>query len=265
MSSNFRAGETRRRIEATLFAIQPAAERYGTGVLLRDVTAQHEIAQIKDEFASMVAHELRNPMTIIIGALATVLGNEKLSAEDKLQLVKDAADGAQQADALLGNLLDLTRAQTNRLSLRSEPVEIVELIRTAVRSAQKLYSEHRFVVRSGRPTLVIRCDPVRVERVMSNLLDNAAKYSPPGSHVEVIVTLVEKEMVVGVKDHGSGISPENMNRLFQPFERFQENVGGTGVGLIVCRRLVEAHGGRIWAESKPGAGSTFSFALPLGD
>jgi signal transduction histidine kinase len=105
---------------------------------------------------------------------------------------------------------------------------------------------------------------VRIERVVANLLDNAAKYSMPGSRVEVTAAMSDSELIIAVKDQGVGISRENMMRLFQPFERFRENVSGTGIGLTVCKNLVEAHGGRIWVESEPGCGSTFSFALPAG-
>jgi signal transduction histidine kinase len=261
----FRAGRATRRVEATLFAITTGEARQGTGVLLRDVTLQHEMARVKDEFVGMVAHELRNPLTVIIGALRTVLDTASLSATVRDELTRDAVLEAENANTLLGNLLELTRAEANRLDLRSEPIDIIGLTGMMIEKAQKLYDRHQFIFRPGIDAAIIRGDAVRIERVISNLLDNAAKYSQPGRRVEVVVDVAGSELVVAVKDEGSGISPGNLNRLFQPFERFRENVSGTGIGLTICKRLVEAHGGRIWAESESGVGSTFFFTLPVGD
>jgi signal transduction histidine kinase len=112
-----------------------------------------------------------------------------------------------------------------------------------------------------------RADRLRVERILYNLLDNAAKYSPDGGKIEVFAAQGEGHITVSVKDYGIGIPDTDQERLFQPFQRLAKDkpsrLKGTGLGLLVCRRLVEAHGGHIWVESKPGRGSAFHFTLPL--
>ena len=115
----------------------------------------------------------------------------------------------------------------------------------------------------------MHADELRLERILHNLLENAVKYSPDGGKIKVSARLEDDHMVIGVSDEGIGISLHDQARLFSPFERLAaqrlEGVKGIGLGLLVCRRLVEAHGGRIWVESEPGRGSTFYFTLPLKD
>ncbi|MBI2851710.1 MAG: PAS domain-containing protein [Chloroflexi bacterium] len=257
------SGATKRTIEATLFPIRAESERYGTVVLLRDVTAEREIAHLKDEFASMIAHEIKNPLTVIIGGLRTVLGaQDKLSAEEKELLITDAVTEAEATSELVANLLELTRAAANRLNLEKESVEITGLIKKVLRKTKMLHTRHRFIFRAGRRHLTFNGDRLRIERVVFNLLDNAAKYSPPGSKVEIFAGQEEREVIIAISDHGAGISPEDREKLFRPFERLDQSVTGTGIGLTVCKRLVEAHGGRIWIDSTPNVGSTFFFTLP---
>ena len=117
-------------------------------------------------------------------------------------------------------------------------------------------------------SLTVNADRVRLQRVLHNLLDNAIKYSAPKTKIEVFARRNNGEILIGVRDKGIGISPEKQGMLFEPFQRLEpqnNNVAGTGLGLVVCRRLVEAHGGRMWVESQPGAGSTFLFTLPMPD
>jgi signal transduction histidine kinase len=114
---------------------------------------------------------------------------------------------------------------------------------------------------------LIHADPIRIERIINNILDNAAKYSPKGTDIKISVQQKDGCLLIAVSDQGPGLSPENQARLFEPFQRLpsSENIKGFGLGLIVCKRLVETHGGRIWVESEPGRGSTFFFTLPIGE
>ncbi len=113
----------------------------------------------------------------------------------------------------------------------------------------------------------VSLDPWGIEQVLNNLLDNATKYSPPGSVITIGVRVQEPEVVISVRDHGDGLQAEEVQRVFEPFYRGENatrrRAPGTGLGLTVCRGIVEAHGGRIWIETQTGAGSTFSFSLPL--
>jgi len=161
----------------------------------------------------------------------------------------------------------LSRVQADRLLLFAEPVSVEKVIRDNIEKVRRQTSAHQFVVYLSRKVPPVYADPLRLERILYNLLENAVKYSPQGGEIRVSVKPEEEHLAIGVSDQGIGISLSNQAKLFGPFQRLEESrpdgVGGAGLGLLVCSRLVEAHGGRIWVESEPGRGSTFFFTLPL--
>lgn len=236
--------------------------------IFRDITEYKKVDQLKDEFIGMVSHELRSPLTVIIGVLNTLLTEEtRLTRKETRQLLEDAAWEAESLSHILGNLLELSRAQAERLFLSLEPVDVKGVIKNAVQRIKRQSSIHRFSVSLPRELPHVPADPLRLERVLYNLLENAVKYSPNGGYIKTSAIIDSDRLVIGVSDQGPGISLEDQARLFSPFQRLENSiqggVKGIGLGLLVCRRLVEAHGGRIWVESKPGEGSTFYFSLPL--
>jgi PAS domain S-box-containing protein len=237
--------------------------------IFHDITERKKVEQLKDEFIGLVSHEMRSPLTVITGALNTVLTEEaNLSRKEKRQLLEDAAWESETLAHILGNLLELSRAQANRLFLSFEPADVKVVVRNAVQRIKRQSSVHRFVTSLPRELPPVRADVRRLERILHNLLENAVKYSPDGGYIRVTAKMDSEHLVIGVSDQGVGISQQDQARLFAPFERLEnsriERVKGVGLGLLVCRRLVEAHGGRIWVESEPGKGSTFFFTLPLG-
>lgn len=233
--------------------------------LLKDITERKKAEQLKDDFIGMVSHELRTPLTIVTGALYTSMSKE-LPAEEKQQLMHDAAWGTEMLGQILDNLLELSRAQANHLTLIIKPVNILEVAASVVYRLQFKSSEHRFEI-DIPPELTTKADPVRIELILRNLVDNAIKYSPSGGQITVFAKREGEDMVAGVSDQGPGIPPEEQEKLFVRFYRMEQSVRsgveGIGLGLSVCRTLVEAHGGRIWVESQPGQGSTFYFAIPI--
>jgi PAS domain S-box-containing protein len=236
--------------------------------VVRDITEHKKLDRLKDEFISLVSHELRSPLAVIMGALNTVLSEgSHLSEEETHQLLQDAALESESLSHLLGNLLELSRVQAERLVLYAEAVDINRVIQDAVDRIKRQSSVHQFVVSLPPELPPVYADPLRLERILYNLLENAVKYSPQGGEIRVTVRPDEEELVIGVSDQGVGISLADQARLFTPFQRLEESrpggVRGVGLGLLVCQRLVEAHGGRIWVESEPGRGSTFFFTLPL--
>ncbi|MDO8472566.1 MAG: ATP-binding protein [Dehalococcoidia bacterium] len=246
----------------------PRGEVTGAVHSFRDITGRKEMEQIKEEFIGLVSHELRNPLTVMIGALQTALEDgAKLSREDMTQLISDAALEAHDMSDMVGNMLDLSRSDANRLSLEIEPINISEVIRGICGKFRNRYPGRVLVADLPAELPNVRADRLRVERVLHNLLHNAIKYSPDGGEIRVIAKAVDSELVVCVKDQGIGISGEDQSRLFQPFYRATDaskiDAQGSGLGLVVCRRIVEAHGGRIWLESRAGEGSTFFFTIPL--
>jgi PAS domain S-box-containing protein len=237
-------------------------------VFLRDITGRKKLDELKDEFIGLVSHEMRTPLTVIIGALHTILTEEtRLSADERGQLLQDAVWEAESLSHLLSNLLELSRAQSERLLLHRESISIEALVQDVADRINQQSLSHKFIidVRSKLPR--IYADPVRLEHILRNLLENAVKYSPKNSQITVSIKPEKENLVVAVKDQGVGISLHDQDKLFKPFERLgfsqDSTVKGIGLGLLVCKRLVEAHGGRMWVESEPGRGATFLFTLPL--
>jgi signal transduction histidine kinase len=225
-----------------------------------------QVEALKDEFIGMVSHELKNPLTVIIGALNTAQ-TEGTSIDQSKELIQDAAMSAEELSAMIDNLLELSRKQSNQLSLQTEPTELCPLIEAVVKKLKGRSSLHNLStdIPSQLPPVMI--DPIRIRRVLNNLIENAIKYSPKGGEVKVAVHLGKSEMVTSVSDQGIGISKDDRERLFQPFERLsvqdKYDIAGVGLGLRVCQILVEAHKGQIWVGSEPGKGSTFCFTLPI--
>jgi PAS domain S-box-containing protein len=252
-------------------SVRPIRDKEGQVVASRsimvDITKQKKLDQLKDDFIGLVSHELRSPMTVITGAINTVLTEaERLSPEETHQLLKDAAAESETLSNLLSNLLELSRVQAQRLVLHSEAIDVKKIVQEAVDKIKRQSATHKFVVNLPRRLPPVEADPLRLERILYNLLENAVKYSPPGGEVRVSAKPEGEQLVISVSDEGIGISPADQEKLFGPFQRLEKSpsgVRGVGLGLMVCRRLVEAHGGQIWVESEPGHGSTFFFTMPL--
>ena len=250
-------------------AVRLAGQKTGditTVVYLRDIADRRKIDEMKDEFVGLVSHELRSPLTVIIGALNTAISEgPRLSQKETRQLLEDAAFEAEQLSHLVGNLLELSRAQANRLFLHVEPVNLAKAAHKVIGSIERQSSKHKFIVDLPRKLPPVSADQLRLERILYNLLENGVKYSPEGSEITVSAKRDAGHLVVSVSDQGPGISKEDQAKLFKPFQQLGnpmlDHTKGAGLGLLVCRRLVEAHGGRIWIESEPGHGATFNFTL----
>ena len=249
-------------------AFSTIAERNPDGTARRisgmmiDITGSKKAEEIKDEFIGMVSHELRTPLTVIMGALK-VATSEGVSPEDAADMLNDAAESSQELAEILNNLVELSRYQARRLQLSRKKADIARLIRGIAKTENGLMKDHRLLmdIKDGLP--VAEVDEVRLRHILRNLIHNAFKYSPPGTDVELSAEQAAGYIAVHVKDYGPGLTPEEQARLFQPFERIDGSKPGLGLGLLVCRRLVEAHGGEIGVESEPGEGCDFWFTLPV--
>lgn len=238
----------------------------GVVLIFRDVTEHRKTDRIKDEFIGMVSHELRTPLTIVTGAVHTAM-MEGLPPEELPMLLKEAALGAESLAGILENLLELSRHQSNRLLLNVETTDATQVITAVVEQLRSKSPIHRLLVDVSEKLTLVHVDKVRLERILNNLIDNAIKYSPKGGEVRITACEDDGSLVVSVSDQGIGIPSEAQSQLFQPFQRLEQTpqtgIRGLGLGLTVCRRLVEAHQGRIWLESQPGKGTTFYFSIPL--
>ena len=238
---------------------------------LRRVEAQREAQRVKAELISAVSHELRTPLGFI-RSYATTLLSEDIAPIDLatrqtfIQIIDEEAAKLQQ---MIDDLLDASRFQSGRLSLETELVALDALVEDVGARARPMLEEtgHALstVHRDGELRVVV--DPLRIEQVLRNLLDNAARYSEPETRVELVVHRENDEAVVSVTDRGDGIPEDEREAIFEPFYRGENSrrrrVRGTGLGLAICRAIVEAQGGRLWVESAPERGSTFLFSLPL--
>jgi signal transduction histidine kinase len=225
----------------------------------------------KDEFIGVVSHELRLPLTVVIGAIRTALSEEeRLTPEERRQLLEDAAEEAESMSRLLNNLLALAKCDSKEMALQLDDLNLKAVIDRVLDDVCILSaSSRRFRVNVGKQALDVKADETMLERILFNLLENAVKHSPEGTDVEIRATQVDGHVFVAVSNEGDGIPDRDREKIFRPFHRLdgQRNRGpkGDGLGLLVCLRLVEAHGGRIWVDSAPGKGSTFWFTLPAAD
>jgi len=234
---------------------------------IQDITDRKKVDQIKDEFIGMVSHELKTPLTVTMGALNVAM-TQGITEEEKKSLLEDAVWGVDSMADIVDNLLELSRSQSNRLVLKSSSLDITKTINRLVVQFRGKSNVHRIIASLENDLPTIKADLTRVERILENLIDNAIKYSSQGGEITISARKDGDNVLVSVRDSGIGISSEDQDKLFQPFQRLEaatsnSTIQGIGLGLVVCKRLVEAHGGKIWVESETGQGSTFFFTLPL--
>jgi PAS domain S-box-containing protein len=246
---------------------QPVFDEHGKYLNVRgsnrDFSEHKKVEQLKDEFIGLVSHELKTPLTVVLGAIKVAM-TEGITYEDSRTLLIDAIQSAKSMSNLVDNLVELSRYQANRLVLNFRELDIAHLFREILDKEKGLVEGHPLSLDIPEGLPLVHADGLRISHVIQNLVSNAVKYSEDGSEICISVTQDGNYVLVGVKDHGKGIPPEDQARLFKPFERLEEALKpGLGLGLIVCKRLVEVQGGKIWVESEPGKGSTFWFTIPL--
>jgi PAS domain S-box-containing protein len=241
--------------------------------VLVDVTQRRDAEEalrlsdaVKDEFLGLVSHELRTPVTTIFGNARLLRDHGDSIAEETRQGM--IADVAEDADRLLGiieNLLLLTRLESGP-NVELEPQVLDHVVRRAVDSFRRRHPRRVINVSTARQSLIVDAEAMSVELVIENLLSNADKYSPPEAPIDVQITAHGDEALVSVLDRGIGMCEADTERLFTPFYRTEaakRRANGIGIGLAVCRRVIDSQGGRIWAAPRPGGGSELAFALPL--
>lgn len=232
---------------------------------VEEITERRRMEQAKDEFIGLVSHELRNPLAVVVGSVETALTPGLTDDEIKFML-RNAAEGARSMEQLISNLLELSRYQADRLRLIYEKVDVRAKAQNVISQVRLFYPQHSYNLDLATDLPMITGDPVRIDRILYNLIENAAKYSPPGSEIRIVFERTGSDLSISVVDLGMGIPTERIGELFEPFQRLvehSENTKGLGLGLVVCKRLVEAHGGKISVRSQKGEGSTFSFTLPI--
>ena len=229
-----------------------------------------ELDRLKSEFVAVVSHEIRTPLTVIRGVLE-LLGDDRHCPldEKQAQLVQMGNANTERLLRLINDILDFSKLQSASLPMTFAAGYLPPVARAAAANLAPLAAERGVELVLDLPDdlpLVIM-DEHRIGQVVTNLLSNALKFSPSGAPVTVTARADERELTVAVRDQGDGIAAADMPRLFRKFSQLDSSstrrVGGTGLGLVICKGIVESHGGRIWVESELGKGSVFCFALPL--
>jgi signal transduction histidine kinase/CheY-like chemotaxis protein len=250
--------------------VRDAADKVtGTVAVFRDFTLEAEVDRMKSDFVSIVSHELRTPLTSIKGYLDLILiGASGPVTKQQKSFLSIARDNAGRLNEMVTDLLDISRIEAGKVDLNVQVVSIPRIVEQVIDSLRKEFQDRKLTVASDMQGDLpeIFGDPNRISQIVFNLLSNACKYTSEGG-ATVRARLVDDAIQIDVVDTGIGISAGAQEKLFSRFFRvddpFVRQQPGTGLGLHITRSLVEMHGGRIWLQSKPGTGSTFSFTLPL--
>jgi len=239
----------------------------GGVISARDIRARKEAEQLQSTFLSVISHELQTPIAIIKG-YADLLSDadEELPPDKMRQKLAIIGAEADRLSKMVENLLYASRIQAGGLKLSLEPVAVLPLAQHIAQRASALSAKHTIEVRVPENLPTVLADYERIGEVLLNLTENAIKYSPNGGRIEISARATADEVIVSVTDEGIGVPEADRDRLFERFSRLDSRLirqmKGTGLGLFICKSIVEAHRGRIWAESAPGGGSRFSFSLP---
>ena len=237
---------------------------------LRVARAEQErlrrLSEAQQEFISIVSHELRTPVAGVLGFLETSIDHWDSMGDDERKLaVTRAANNARRLQAMTRDVLDTQRIESGQLVHVFGRLDLAEEVRVAVEAARELDRERSIEVDAPDEPVWVDGDADRLQQVLANLLDNARKNSPSTEPIEVRLVPDGTTAEVAITDRGPGIADESLERIFDKFVRGRgDSVSGTGLGLYISRQIIDAHRGRIWAESEPGHGSTFRFVLPIG-
>jgi two-component system phosphate regulon sensor histidine kinase PhoR len=257
----------------------------GAVVVFRDITASQKLERAKDEFLAIAAHELRSPLAAVRSYADLLLRREQQRSEADARDVRGLNILSQQVTHMLrmvDNLLDVSRLDAGQLGLQIQRVNLVPLANQVLDQQRPSAPDHELVLQTEEPELWVQCDSLRIRQVLTNLVGNALKYSPPETPVtirlsmrevacdeppseeEQAIVVPQREALVAISDMGSGIAPEQQANLFQRYYRAgARRTEGLGLGLYLSRQFVLMHGGNIWVESSDGKGSTFYFTLPI--
>ena len=226
-----------------------------------------ETERLRNSLLTSVSHDLRTPLAAITGAATTMLeGGGRLDAGTRQELLEAIRDEAERLNRLVQNLLEMTRLESGALTLRRDWHPVEEVVGAALGRAAKRLASRRVTVTIPPDLPLVAIDDVLIEQVLVNLLDNAVKYAAPEGAIRLMATATAHAVTVEVANHGPTLPPGEEERVFEKFHRVvADGRQGAGLGLAICRGIVEAHGGRIWAQNLPEGGVAFLFTLPLAE
>jgi len=259
-------------LEVTGSRVPPLSGEGGSWALfvLHDITKQKRLEAIRKDFVANVSHELRTPLSIIKGYVETLVdGHREMPIDDRNRFLHTIQRHTERLNSLLEDLLTLSRLESVNPGLHRESTGLADLLTTVIDDARgRAAAGDQQLSFTIDPAIgAVLLDPLKITQVCENLIDNALKYTPRGSHIEVTARCLNDEAEVCVRDDGPGIPAADLPHLFERFYRVDKgrsrDKGGTGLGLSIVKHIVQLHGGRVWAESELGKGTAFTFSLPL--
>jgi two-component system sensor histidine kinase KdpD len=258
--------EQRQLLDTFAALIAIALERVHYVDIAQKALVSIESERLRNSLLAALSHDLRTPLTVLVGLsdlMASGASSLSLPQQETATAIKDEAH---RMSALVTNLLEMARIESGevRLDLVWQPFE--EVVGTAVNATRQMFKDHELTVRIPRDLPLIRFDAVLIERVLVNLLENAAKYTPPGSLVTLAAEVIGDRLSVSVSDNGPGLPAGREEAVFQKFTRGERESAtpGVGLGLAICRAIIGAHQGGISGANRPSGGAIFTFTLPLG-
>ena len=261
-----RIPEQRQLLDTFAALIAIALERVHYVGIAQDALLKMESERLRNSLLAALSHDLRTPLTVLVGlAESLALTAPKLSS-GQLETAQAIQDEARRMSTMVSNLLDMARIESGevKLNLQWQPLE--EVVGAALEAARAMLQRHSVVVQLPRDLPLVKFDAVLIERVLVNLLENVSKYTPPGSTVTLSAQVTGDQLSVSVADNGPGLPAGREEAVFQKFTRGEResSTPGVGLGLAICRAIIESHQGRISAAPRPGGGAIFTFTLPLG-
>jgi two-component system sensor histidine kinase KdpD len=224
-----------------------------------------ETETLRNLLLSSVSHDLRTPLAAITGAASTLLQQGiSLDRNSKQELITTIYEEAEHLNAIIRNILDMTRLESGAITVKKEWQSPEEIIGAVLNRFSEKLKDHPISTNLPSDLPLVPFDPLLIEQVLMNLLDNAVKYTPPGTPFDLYASIKGDNLQIELADRGHGITSGEEKRIFEKFVRGSVSRGGIGLGLTICKAIIDAHGGRIWAENRPGGGAVFRFTLPIG-
>ena len=253
-------------LEAISSLVAISVERAGSAEKLSRAEAARESEQMRSLLLDSVTHEFRTPLTAIKASVTSLLGGSQLSAPEREELLTIINEESDRLNRLVGEAAEVAQLDAHKVELQLEAVQVREVVNQALEDLKQPLAEHPVDVRIPANLPSVRMDFGRIKEVLVHLLENAAKYSPSGGPIRITAEAKDRTLTISVADRGPGIDDFEQSLVFDKFYRGRNQrmqVQGTGMGLAICKAIVEAHHGHIGVTSQPGNGSVFYFSLPL--
>jgi two-component system sensor histidine kinase KdpD len=258
--------EQRQLLETFAALVAIALERVHYVAVAQEALLAMESERLRNSLLAAVSHDLRTPLTVLQGLAELLAMNHPPLAAAQLEAAELMQDEAQRMSALVSNLLDMARIERGEVKLHLEWQPLEEVAGVALNATEKILEKHKVHVSIARDLPLVEIDAALITRVLVNLLENASKYTPAGSEVTLSAEVIDDQLSVSVFDTGPGLPAGKEEEIFQKFTRGrrESSTRGVGLGLTICRAIVESHRGRITGANRPDGGAVFTFTLPLG-